>query len=114
MAEALPLLALLQQASCGHDEDGVDADHAEDGGEDVVDQDVGEGGDGGRTGAHERSGGGAGADVIGDEGGRGAVEVATALELLSLLVGILHDGLEGWDKHTADCMSSWISGLCRK
>lgn len=68
MAETLPLLALLQQTSGSHDENNVDTDHAEDRGENVVDQNVGEGGDGGRTGTHERGGSWAGADVVGDEG----------------------------------------------
>lgn len=68
VTEALPLLALLQQTSGSHDEDGVDTDHAEDRSKYVVDQDVGEGVDGSRTGTHERGGGWAGADVVGDEG----------------------------------------------
>lgn len=81
MAEALALLALLEQARRGHDEDGVDADHAEHGGEDVVEEDVGERGDGRGAPAHEGRGRGAGARRVGDEGGRGTVEVAAAGEL---------------------------------
>ena len=82
VAETLTLLALLEQAGRGHDEDGVDADHAKHGGEDVVDEDVGERGDGRGAPAHEGSSRGAGAHGIGDEGGRGAVEVAAAGELM--------------------------------
>ena len=81
VTEPLPLLALLDQAGGGHDEDDVDADHAEDGREDVVDEDVGERGDRGGAGPHEGRCGRAGAHLVGDEGGRGAVKVAAALEL---------------------------------
>ena len=42
MAEALALLAVLEKASQGEDEDAVDAAHTEDGGEDVIDEAVGE------------------------------------------------------------------------
>jgi hypothetical protein len=41
MAEALALLAVLEDHGDGDDEEGVDADKAEDGGEDVVEEDVG-------------------------------------------------------------------------
>lgn len=85
MTEALPLLALLQQTSGRHDKDNVNTNHAEDRSKNVVDQDVGEGDDGGRTWAHERGGGWARADVVGDEGGGGAIEVAAAFELEFLL-----------------------------
>ena len=82
MAEPLALLALLEQAGRGHDEEDVDADHAEQGREDVVKEDVGKGRDGRDTAAHKRRRALAGAGGVGDEEGRGrAVEVAAAREL---------------------------------
>lgn len=43
VAEALALLALLEDHGDGNDEQGIDADEAEDSGEDVVKENVGEG-----------------------------------------------------------------------
>lgn len=56
-------------------------DHAEDGGEEVVDEGVCEAGHAGGAASEESSCGRAGTDGVCDEGGRCAVEVATALEL---------------------------------
>lgn len=81
MAEPLALLAILEQAHRGHDEDDVKADNAKERREDVVEEDVGEGRDRGRTPAHDGGGRFAGAGGIGDEGRRGAVDVAAAVEL---------------------------------
>lgn len=81
VAEALVLLAVLCQAGRGEDQHAVDAAHAKDGGEDVVDEDVGETRDRGRAPAHQGRRRRAGAGSIGDEGRRSAVEVATAVEL---------------------------------
>lgn len=81
VAVALALLAFLEQAGDSHDEHDVDADHAEDTRENVVDENVREGGDRGSTPAHERSGGRAGARRVRHKGGRCAVEVATAAKL---------------------------------
>lgn len=61
--------------------------HAKDGGEDVVDEDVAEGGDGRGTSDHKSRRGGARAGRIRNKRWRGAVEVAAALELLGMLVG---------------------------
>lgn len=81
VAESLALLAVLHQAGCRQDETDVDADHAEDGREDVVDESVGKGRQGRGASSHKRGGGGTRAGSVGDEGRRRAVEVATALEL---------------------------------
>lgn len=81
MAEALALLPVLEQAGDGHDEHGVDADHAEHGGEDVVDEGVAEGAQRRRAPLHEGGGRGARARRVGDEGGGGGVEEAAAVEL---------------------------------
>ncbi len=86
MAEPLALLALLEQTGRGHDEEDVDADHAEQGREDVVEEDVGKGRDGRDAPAHECRRALAGAGGVGDEEGRGrAVEVAAAGELFCVL-----------------------------
>lgn len=81
MPEPLPLLAVLEQASGRHDKHKVDTDHAEHGGEDVVEEDVGERGDGCGTAAHKSRGRWAGTGRISDERGGGAVEVTAAVEL---------------------------------
>lgn len=79
MPEPLPLLALLEQTGRNHDEEDVDADHAEQGREDRVEEDVGKGRDRRDTAAHERRGALAGARGVRDEEGRGcAVEVSAA------------------------------------
>lgn len=56
-------------------------DHAEDGGEEVVDEGVCEAGHAGGAASEESCRGRAWTDGVCDEGGRCAVEVATALEL---------------------------------
>lgn len=81
VAEAGALLAVLEQACGGEQQHGVNARHAEDGGEDVVDKDIGETRDGRRAASHQRRSGGRGAGGVGHEGGRGAVEEAAAGEL---------------------------------
>ncbi len=84
VAETLPLLAILEQAGGGHDERGVDTNHAEDAREDVVDEDVGERGDGGRAALHQGGGSRARAGRVRHEGGRRAVDVAAAVKLSQL------------------------------
>lgn len=80
--EPLHLLALLEQAGRGHDEDEVDADHAEERREDGVEEDVGERADGAHAPAHDRRRRLAGTRLVRhEEGRRRAVEVAAAGEL---------------------------------
>ena len=55
VAETLPLLAILEQAGCSHDENSIDADYTEHGREDIVDEDIGKGRDGGCTASHKSS-----------------------------------------------------------
>lgn len=93
VAEALALLAVLEDHGEADDEEGVDADEAEDGGEDVVEEDVGEGRHGADAAALQGGGGGRLADVIRDEGWRGAIEVATAIELFMVSTGCSEGGL---------------------
>ncbi len=81
MAEALALLAVAHEAHGGHDEDGVEADDAEQRREDVVDEDVGEGRDGRRAPAHDGCRGLGRAGRVGDEGRGRAVAVPAAGEL---------------------------------
>lgn len=81
MAEALALLALLEDHGDADDEQGIDTDEAKDGGEDVVEEDVGKGRHGAEAATLQSGGGGRGANVVSDKGGRGAVEVTAALEL---------------------------------
>lgn len=81
MAEALPLLAVLQQTGGSHDHDNIDTNHSEHSGENVVDENVGEGRDGCRTPAHEGRSCRARAHGICPEERRCAVEIATAVEL---------------------------------
>lgn len=100
VAVSLALLAILEEARDGEDENGVHAwllllakgpllsclgaartDHAKDGSKDVVDVDVGKVGDGGCAAAEEGGGSWAGTGVVGDKGGRGMVEVAAAGKL---------------------------------
>jgi hypothetical protein len=92
MLEPGPLLAILEQASRGHDEECVEADHAEQRREDVVDEDVGETGDGRGATPHQGRGRGAGAGGIGHEGGRGGVKVTAAVELF--FTSLVTDGWE--------------------
>lgn len=85
MAVAFALLAVLEEHGRAHNEEGVDADHSIDGGEDVVDEDVGEIRNRSGATALEGSSSGTGALGVGDEGGRRAVEISTALELTMLV-----------------------------
>lgn len=86
VAVALALLAVLEEHRGADDEESVDADHTEDGGEDVVDEDVRETRDRGGASLLEGGRGRAGALRIGDEGGRRAVEVSAAFELVGVSV----------------------------
>ena len=81
VAESLTLLALLEQTSGGHDQDDIDANHAENPSEDVVDEDVRKRGDRCCTATVEGSSGRAGAGGIRHKGRRGAVKITTAVEL---------------------------------
>lgn len=83
VAESFRLLALLQQAGHGNNEQSVDGDHAEDGREDVVDKVAGERRERGSASDLQCRGCLAGAEGAGSEGGRLAVFVATAAELLN-------------------------------
>ena len=81
MAVALALLAVLQQGGDGDDEQGLDADHAEDGREDIVDEGVAEGVERPDAALYQRRGGRARALRVHDKRRRSAVQVTTALEL---------------------------------
>jgi len=120
VAEALALLAVLVQAGSGEDEHAGHAAHAEDGGEDVINKNVGEAADGYRAAAHEGGGSRAGAGGVGDEGRGGAVEVAAAVELFVSFVshavtrgGLVFTPLARMhgrmreSQRTAVCMRSW-------
>ncbi len=118
VAVALALLAFLEQAGGSHDEHDVDADHAEDSRENVVDKDVRERADRCSAPAHERSSGGAWARRVRHKGGRCAVEVATAAKLSTSqrrpehtpapFLSATSSLLPGKGKLTAVCMRSWI------
>lgn len=81
MAEALSLLAVLQQTCGSHNHNSIDTNHAENSGEDVVDENVSEGCDGRRTPAHEGSSCRTRTHGIRLEKRRRAVEITTAVEL---------------------------------
>lgn len=104
VAIALALLAVLEEHGGADDEEGVDADHTEHGGENVVDEDVGETRDRGGAALLECGGGRARALNIGDEGRRRAVEVSAALELAC--VSPHSFALQSTRALTAVCMSS--------
>lgn len=78
---AFHLLPFLEQAGGGDDEHGVDADDAEEGREDVVDEGVAEARQRRGAARHQGRRGRAGAGRVREEGRRGAVQVAAALEL---------------------------------
>jgi hypothetical protein len=67
------------------DQHRVDADDSEQGGEDVVDEGVAELRQRRRAARHQRRRGRAGAGRVRQEGWRGAIEIATALELCEIL-----------------------------
>ena len=81
MAVALALLAVLEQSGDSDDKQGLDGDHAEDGGEDVVNEGVAEGSQGRDAALNEGGSGGARARRVHDEGRRRAIQVTAALEL---------------------------------
>lgn len=80
--ESRTLLAVLEQGCDGHDHGHVDAHHAEHSSEDVVDEDVGERGQGGGAALEQCRRGRARAGGVRDEGRSRAVKVAAALELV--------------------------------
>lgn len=81
VTEALAFFAVLEEHRQADDEKRVHADHSEDGSEDVVEKTVRKGGDWADAARLEGGSRGRRADLAGDKGGGGAVEVAAAFEL---------------------------------
>lgn len=113
VTETLALLTVLEQHGEADDEQGVDSDHAKDGGEDVVEEAVGERGNGTDAATLQSGSGGGRAEVVGDEGGRGAVEVAAAFELYACQSRFTNPefGSKGADNGqlTDSCIRLWTS-----
>lgn len=81
VVESLALSTVLKKNGSTDDEKSIHPDHSEHGSEDVVEEDICEGCHWADAAAHEGRRGRRGADVIGNESGGGAVEVATTFEL---------------------------------
>jgi hypothetical protein len=70
IAEAFLLLAVLEEAGSGKDQDAANACHAKDSGENIVNEDVGVGANRNGAAAHQGSGSRRWAGSIGNEGRR--------------------------------------------
>jgi hypothetical protein len=95
VAVAFTLLALLEKAGNGEDEQNSNADHAEHGGEDLVNEAIGEAGDGGGTAAEKGGGNRTWAGVVEDEGWVLAVFVAAAVKLGNIVLASVLGGKRG-------------------
>lgn len=106
MAEALSLLAVLQQTCGSHNQNNINTNYAKDSGENVVDKNVGKGRDRRRTPSLEGRSCRARTHGIRPEERRRAVEITTAVELDTQAKVSTHE-LEQIDAHRIEMWAEY-------